>query len=134
MTRVKWVSNFGGIAGGASFLGLFLQLLFRLLRSPEYSLRQAIAALRGMQLTQARVLGELHHFSLSARLSRLDVPVTVVQGRLDAAAPAALAQRFFDGLEAPRGKRLVWFDACAHLPHFEAPDAFRAVVLEAFAG
>ena len=134
MTRVKWVTNFGGIAVGASFLGLFLHHVFRLLRSPAYSLRQVVAALRGIQITQGRLLGDLGHFSLTARLSQLDVPLTVVQGRLDAAAPPALAQTFFDGLVATQGKRLVWFNDCAHSPHFEAPGAFRQVVLDAFTG
>ena len=132
MTRVKWVTNFGGIVVGASFRGLFLRLVRRLILSPHYSLRQLVGALRGMLATQARVLSSLSHFSLPARVGRLEVPLTLAQGRLDAAAPPSLAQSFIDQLDAPAGKRLVWFDACAHSPHVEAPDAFRALVLETF--
>ncbi len=133
LTRVKWVTNFGGVVVGASFAGLFLRLLWRLFTSRHYSLRQAIAALRGMQQTQGRALEQLRDLSMLSLVKRVQVPVTIAQGRLDAAAPPALAQAFIDQLEAPKGKRLVWFDACAHSPHFEAPEAFRALVLETFA-
>lgn len=132
MTRVKWVTNFGGIATGTTFVTLFLSLLGRLFVSRYYSVRQAIRALHGIETTQLRVLPELGRFSLAERLSRIDVPLTVVQGRLDAAAPPALSERFVAELDAPRGKRFVSFDRSAHTPHFEEPDAFRAVVMESF--
>jgi pimeloyl-ACP methyl ester carboxylesterase len=72
------------------------------------------------------------HLSLHERVTRLDVPLTVVLGRLDAVAPEHLTRAWVDGLDAPRGKRIVCIDACAHLPQFEAPDRLRAITLEAF--
>ncbi len=131
MTRVRWVTDFGGVYVGASFLRLLLTTLWRLVRSPFYSLRQVVSALKGMQQTQRRALAGLRGFSVLEHLSRLTMPVTVIQGRLDAAAPPELAQTLVERLEAPLGKRLVWFDDCAHTPHFEAPAAFRQVVLDA---
>jgi pimeloyl-ACP methyl ester carboxylesterase len=131
MTRVRWVTDFGGVFAGASFARLALTTLWRLLRSPFYSVRQVVAAVRGMQATQQRALASLQHFSLLGRRSPVPMPVTVIQGRLDAAAPPALAEVLVEQLDAPRGKRLVWLDDCAHTPHFEAPALFRQVLLEA---
>jgi proline iminopeptidase len=131
MARVKWVTNFGGLQVGTSFARLFLAVLLHLLRSPHYSLAQVVAALRGMQRTQQRSLGALRDYRLLDHLAPVPVPVTVVQGRLDAAAPPELAAELVRRLDAPRGKRLVWLDDCAHTPHFEAPARFREVLLEA---
>jgi pimeloyl-ACP methyl ester carboxylesterase len=60
-------------------------------------------------------------------MPRLDVPVIMVQGRLDQVAPGEPAQRFHDALTAP-SKRLVWFEKSAHSPHLEEPDRFRALL------
>jgi pimeloyl-ACP methyl ester carboxylesterase len=133
ITRVKWVSNFGGVAVGMTFVGMFATLVARLIRSPYYTLPQALRALMALRTAQNRMLGALQGFSLPGLLRSVPVPVTIVQGRLDAAAPPKLAQEFVDGLDAPSGKRLVMLEDCAHTPHYEAPALFRAVVLEALA-
>lgn len=131
MTRVKWVTNFGGIEAGASFLKLFATVLFRLLRSPHYSLRQVIAALKSMQSTQAQVLKDFGTFSLWQRVTSLDVPFTLIQGRLDAAAPPALAEQFINALTTTAEKRLVFLEASAHSPQFDEPARFAAVLTHA---
>jgi pimeloyl-ACP methyl ester carboxylesterase len=130
MTRVRWVTEFGGIHVGRTFTQLAGTLAMRLLTSPHYSLPQAFVALRAMQRTQARVLLGLSDLAMPGRIT---VPLTVIQGRLDVAAPPAFAQRWVDSLEAPRGKSLVWLDRCAHTPHYEDPPAFRAAVAPALA-
>ena len=84
-----------------------------------------------MQATQAQVLGSLGQFSLPARLKTLGVPLTVIQGSLDAAAPPELAKAFVEALSSTAPKALVVFTASAHSPHFEEPQRFRAVLLEA---
>jgi pimeloyl-ACP methyl ester carboxylesterase len=59
---------------------------------------------------------------------RLDVPVVMVQGRLDQVAPGAAAQRYAGALQAP-SKQLVWFEKSAHTPHLEEPAKFRDLVI-----
>jgi pimeloyl-ACP methyl ester carboxylesterase len=66
-------------------------------------------------------------------LPRLDVPVVMVQGRLDQVAPAAAAERYASSLEAPR-KQLVWFENSAHTPHLEEPEKFRELLMRVRAG
>ncbi len=48
MTRVRWVSDFGGVHGRKTFGGIVRSQLARLWSSPHYSLRERIRALRGM--------------------------------------------------------------------------------------
>jgi pimeloyl-ACP methyl ester carboxylesterase len=64
-------------------------------------------------------------------VSRIDVPVVFFQGRHDFATPPDLVASYVDALDAPRGKSLVWFEASAHMPHYEEPARFREALLHA---
>jgi pimeloyl-ACP methyl ester carboxylesterase len=83
-----------------------------------------VRSVAGVSATQAALLADMEKVNLVASLPRLDVPVVMVQGRLDQVAPPAAAQRYADALQAP-SKRLVWFERSAHTPHLEEPDKFR---------
>jgi len=133
LTRVRLATNLGGIAIGHSFAGMLARTLVRLFTSRWYSLGAAVRALAAMRSTQEKMLAAPSFVGLDIRaLRRLDVPITILQGRLDAAAPPDLAARFYDALDAP-AKELVWFDECAHMPHFEAPAQFRSALANALA-
>jgi pimeloyl-ACP methyl ester carboxylesterase len=134
MARVRWVTDLGGVKRGATFAALVRANLLRLLTSPHYSLGDAVGAVRGMRLTQERLLADLQGLDLFASAPRIPVPVALFQGRHDAAAPPELTRRYHDGLDAPRGKALVWFEQSAHLPHVEEPERFRRSLLEWTAG
>jgi pimeloyl-ACP methyl ester carboxylesterase len=127
-TRFRWVSNFGGVSTNANYNGVLRALLVSLVRSPDYTLGDGLRTLRGIGATQAALLPELASTDLVRTVPRLEVPIVMVQGRLDQVAPGAAAQRFHDSLEAAN-KRLVWFDRSAHTPHFEEPDKFRDVLM-----
>ena len=51
----------------------------------------------------------------------------MVQGRHDQIAPAVVAERYAEVLQAP-SKRLAWFEHSAHMPHLEEPGRFREVL------
>ncbi len=65
---------------------------------------------------------------LTRSLPRLDLPVVMVQGRLDQVAPGESAQQYASSLQAP-GKQLIWFETSAHTPHLDEPAKFRDVML-----
>ncbi len=60
----------------------------------------------------------------------LDVPIFLIQGRHDKVAPGFLTRRYFDRLDAPKGKKLVWFESSAHMPHYEESERFAAFLKE----
>jgi pimeloyl-ACP methyl ester carboxylesterase len=101
------------------------------LLSPHYSLREAVQALRAVEKTQERMLAPVNHFDLRATASRIEVPIVFFQGRHDVATPPELVARYVDALDAPCGKSLVWFEASAHMPHYEEPARFREALLRA---
>jgi pimeloyl-ACP methyl ester carboxylesterase len=81
-----------------------------------------VGALRGMRVTQARLLPALQGFDLLANGLHVPVPVAVFQGRHDVGAPPHLAA----ALATHLGAELVWFEDSAHTPHEEEPARFRA--------
>jgi len=127
-TRVRWATNFGGVATGETYATLVRGLLASLVGSPDYSAADIIRTVRGISATQAALLPELARMDLAATLPRIDVPVILVQGRHDQVAPGAAAQRYASLLQAP-GKELVWFENSAHTPHLEEPGKFRDLLL-----
>jgi pimeloyl-ACP methyl ester carboxylesterase len=128
-TRVRWATNFGGVATNESYNSLVRTLLASLVRSPDYSVADIIRTVRGITATQATLLPELAGTDLVRTMPRVDVPIVIVQGRLDQVAPGQAAQRFHDSLTAP-SKQLVWFENSAHTPHLEEPAKFRDLLMD----
>jgi pimeloyl-ACP methyl ester carboxylesterase len=52
------------------------------------------------------------------------VPVYFFAGRYDYNTPWELVQEYYDRLDAPKGKHLVWFENSAHSPNLEEPEKF----------
>src|SRR5262249_30866037 len=124
----RWVMNFGGVIAGGTWNSEGRAMAASLLRSPDYSPAAALRTIRGITASQAALLPGLASTDLVATLPRLDVPIILVQGRLDQVAPGAPAQRFHDALTAPH-KELIWFEHSAHTPQYDEPAKFRAVLL-----
>jgi pimeloyl-ACP methyl ester carboxylesterase len=58
------------------------------------------------------------------QVPKLDVPVYFFEGRHDYNTPWELVQEYYDKLDAPKGKHLVWFDNSAHGLDYEEPEKF----------
>ncbi len=128
-TRVKWVTNFGGVNRQAAYTRLLLKTLRQLVLSRDYTLSDIVGTLRGMRFAQDHLLPDLAHLNLFQMLPRLDVPVFLLQGRHDYVAPASSAEQYYQTLQAPKGKQLIWFDESAHMPQYEEPGKFRETLL-----
>jgi len=128
-TRARWATNFGGVSAGATYNGMIRSLMSSLVRSRDYSPMDIVRTVRGIAASQAALLPELAATDLVATMPTLEVPIVLVQGRLDQVAPSEATQRLYGSLIAP-SKRLVWFEKSAHTPHLDEPEKFRRVLLE----
>jgi len=128
-TRVKWVTNFGGVNRQATYPRLLLKTLRQLMLSRDYTLSDVVGTLRGVRFAQDQLLPDLAHLNLFQMLPRLDVPVFLLQGRYDYVAPASCAEQYYQTLQAPKGKQLIWFEESAHMPQYEEPGKFRQTLL-----
>ena len=128
-TRARWAANYGGVSAGKKHIDILRSVVGGMIRSPDYSVADVVRAVRGITSSQAALLPELATTDLVSTIPRLDVPIVMVQGRLDQVAPGEAAQRFYDSVTAP-SKRLVWFEKSAHTPQFDEPDTFRQLLLD----
>jgi len=126
-TRFRWAAEFGAVSAQETYATTGRRLVASLLRSPDYSLRDAVRTLRAVVAPQVALLEEIASINLRATVPRIDVPVVLVQGRLDRIAPGDAAERYLAALRAPR-KELVWFEHSAHTPQLDEPQAFRALL------
>ncbi|MBO3753222.1 alpha/beta hydrolase, partial [Streptosporangiaceae bacterium NEAU-GS5] len=115
-TRARWAFNFGGVTTNWSYNDEARTLVASLLRSPDYTVADLIRTVRGATSSTAALLPDLADTDLVRTVPRLEVPIVLVQGRLDQVAPGEAAQRYYEAVTAP-SKDLVWFDTSAHSPH-----------------
>lgn len=131
LTRARWVMEYGGIHRSRGFFGLLWDTVWRVLRSPHYSFRERVHALRAIDRTQALILAQVDHFDLRATVPRVEAPIAFFQGRHDVGTNPHVVARYAADLDAPRGKSLVWFERSAHMPYYEEPVLFREALLRA---
>lgn len=127
--RVKWLTNFGGVNRRETYMGLTLKTLRQMVTSGDYTPGDIIGTLRGITFTQDALLPDLAGFDLFERAPELDVPVFILQGRHDYAAPPEITKAYFEALKAPKGKQMIWFEESAHMPQHEEPAKFRQTIL-----
>jgi pimeloyl-ACP methyl ester carboxylesterase len=130
-TRVRWVTQFGGIQQDENFTSLLRKTLGALLSCKAYTILDKLNALRGINFSQKIMLPLLSGFDIRQLIIELPVRLFIAQGLHDKAAPAASAEKFFAALNAPAGKRIVYFSHSAHNPHLEEPDKFTTEIIDA---
>ncbi len=106
-----------------------VDLLPRSFISPQYSLADCVRLLRGAAFSSKNLWREAYQTNLFQRVTRLEVPVFFLAGRHDYSVTATVAHEYFDALEAPLGKRFIWFEKSSHYPNFEEPQKFRDVMV-----
>ncbi len=99
----------------------------------EFTLTEQFRAAAGIFETFAVIYPDLQDVDFRISVPRLEVPVYVVEGAHEAPGRSTLAIEWFDTLEAP-SKKLVVFEDSGHTPQIDEPGRFatfmRDVVLD----
>jgi pimeloyl-ACP methyl ester carboxylesterase len=95
----------------------------------EVSFAEALAWLPGPSFSMKHLWDELYDANLFQQAPRIDVPVYLLEGRYDYYAPSSIARRYYEQLDAPKGKTFVWFDHSGHSPPAEEPEKFYNVLV-----
>lgn len=117
----RWINAFGG-TGRAYTSGDYFR---DMATSPDYTLRDVFAYIRGMQFSGTSMLegGDLNRINLFEMVRKVELPVYFFQGRFDYNTPGVIAEDYFEMLEAPE-KSFIWFEESAHFPQWEEPENF----------
>lgn len=106
----KWVNKFAPDRFGA-IAPERLKLLFI---SPCCTLADLWRMVRGAKFSFDHLWARFFAINLFERVPRLEVPVYFFEGRDDHVVTATVAAKYFEMLDAPRGKQLLWFEHSAH--------------------
>lgn len=129
-TMKGWVHHFRDAGYSEISPWKFAQLA---LASPAYSWGDLLRIVLGMRFSFSQLWQEaFYRTDLFKQAPKLDVPVYFFLGRHDrtVTASAALAERYFQDLDAPKGKQLIWFENSGHWPQLEEPEKFPAVLMD----
>ena len=126
--RGKILTNLGGIRSGMSYSSLVITTVKNIVFSRFYGVGGLIKTMKGMAFCQDALLPELDSLDLFQNVTRVQVPVHFLQGRLDAVAPLSRGREYYDQLEAV-GKTFTVFERSAHMPHYEEPGKFSGLIL-----
>ena len=124
-----WVKHFNDVGYAEPAPWQFAQIAFA---SPAYSWGDLVRLVAGMRFSFSHLWQEaFYRIDLFKQAPKLDLPVYFLLGRHDrtVTASAALAERYFESVEAPKGKHLVWFEKSGHWPQLEEPEKFCAVLM-----
>ncbi len=124
-TMKKWIYHFDD----ADFQRIspvgFARLI---LASPAYNDLDLFRLWRGFRFSFTQLWREAFAINCFEQIPKLEVPVYFFLGRHDRTptASAAMAERYFNLLKAPRGKTQVWFEHSGHWPQLSEPERYRA--------
>ncbi len=124
----KWVSAFGGnLHGRNRMIWPFLAWAFS---SPIVTWRDAIRYTAGLHFSLSTLWESLSGLNLFGEIQQVQVPVFFLEGVHDYVAPSTIAQAYFEMLDAPNGKSLIWFNHSGHWPQLEEPATFCRVLVD----
>ncbi|RJP21246.1 MAG: alpha/beta hydrolase [Candidatus Abyssobacteria bacterium SURF_5] len=120
--KFKWLERFGGVWHNSN--ASFNSLLKIGMASPDYSLVDGLRFFRGQEFSENHMWEERQHTNLFQEAPRMDIPVYFFVGRYDYNTPFELAERYYQSLDAPRGKQLIWFENSGHDIPYEEPEKY----------
>ncbi len=123
MIQREWLEEFGGVhhsprASNANLLKLGLT-------SPDYSLGDWLKFYRGIFFSLEHMWEQINddnHFFIE--VPRIEVPVYFFLGRYDYNTPFEITERYYQALDAPAGKQIVWFENSGHMIPYEEPEKY----------
>ena len=124
----KWLSRFGGDIYEGKALPLLSDFdrrwVWSALRSPEYSWLDLLRYPLGYSKMRRPLFEEIKQVNFMRTTARLEIPVYFFMGRHDHNKHPELVNDYYEMIEAPRGKHMVWFERSGHSPCLEEPEQF----------
>ncbi len=126
LTQRSWLYWFGGFFHDR---GKALRYALNFLTSKNYTVWDKLNYSKNLAFSLRQLWPQVEKINLFNDVPSVRVPVLFCLGKYDMTTPSALAQRYFEVLDAP-SKHLVWFSQSAHCPNLEEPDIFAKTIWE----
>ena len=123
------VSKYGGIYHGTDKIRMWaLGLSF--ITSPEYTLSEGINTLsmKGFNFTMNAMFEEYKSINFTEEIHSIRTPVYFFEGKYDMAIPLGPVEKFYDGLDAEKGKQFIIFENSGHFPMVEEKERYQKLL------
>jgi pimeloyl-ACP methyl ester carboxylesterase len=125
--------HYGGFLRNTSILQKIKMGIFVLnfLTSPDYSLSEGFRTLtnKGFDFTMNAMWEELKNFDITKEIQSIRVPVYFFEGKYDMTVPTHLVEKFYESLDAEKGKKLIIFENSAHMPMIEEKKKYQELII-----
>ena len=119
MIERKWLLRFGGVYHTLDTYNHEAALLFK---APEYSLVDFAFWPLGSAISLKQLQPMVMEIDFDATITQVDVPVYFFVGKYDFNTPYELIEAYYNELDAPAGKKLIWFENSAHSIFWDEPE------------
>ena len=116
----KWLSKFGGMMIGVNSYSLIIS---NMLFANEYNIKDWILYPKAAKLSLKMMWKPLLAVDFMSTVPKLEVPVYFFVGQHDYLTPAELTEEYYQELECPY-KKIVVFENSAHMLNFEEAEKF----------
>ena len=124
------VSKFGGIFHGKGIIQMWA-LGFSFITSPEYSLSEGINTLtmKGFDFTMNAMFDEYKSINFTEDIHSIRAPIYFFEGKYDMAIPLGPVEKYYDGLDAEKGKHFIVFENSGHFPMVEEREKYQDLLI-----
>jgi pimeloyl-ACP methyl ester carboxylesterase len=125
-TERNWLLHYGGVYHNTSS---YAHEIWLLLEAHEYSLVEVSLWPGHSRASLKQMWPEVMRVNFFETVTNVDCPIYFFVGRYDYNAPGQLTEAYYQKLEAPAGKKLVWFEHSAHDIFYDEPQRLVQEVL-----
>ncbi len=72
---------------------------------------------------------EMKNVNLTKEIQSIKVPIYFFEGKYDMTIPTVLVEKFYDNLNAEKGKKLIVFENSAHFPMIEEKESYQELLI-----
>ena len=126
-----YIFQYGGVIHDNSAKNMLINML-SFLSSPEYSLSEGYSTFvnKGFNFTTVAMWDEMRSINIAEEIKSIQVPIFFFEGKYDMATPTILVEKYYDSLDAERGKKLILFEKSAHLPMIEEKEKYEELLVK----
>ena len=118
--KAKYIVKYGGMLVEFSFRKM-LGIVLPYITSPEYSLTEGMRTIlgKGRNFTVNALWKEITKINFTKEIDSMKVPIYFFEGKYDMITPTTQVEKFYNILNAEKGKKLIIFEKSAHFPMLE---------------
>jgi pimeloyl-ACP methyl ester carboxylesterase len=129
--KARYIGRYGGFVHGNPIKQMG-GVVFNYLTSPEYSISEGIRTIKGkgLHFTMNAMYDELKTIDFINEIKTIKVPIYFFAGKYDMISPTILVKKYYNSLDAEKGKKLFIFEKSAHFLIKEEKEKYQSLLID----